>query len=55
MPKNTRDIASIPVPIERHETAAWANIQETKPVSRVTVPSEREVRNAKEWVDTNQK
>lgn len=41
--------------IESHETAAWADIQETKPISNVTVPSERQVRNAKEWVDSNQK
>ncbi|MDK2800408.1 MAG: hypothetical protein PWP27_1670 [Clostridiales bacterium] len=42
-------------PIENHSTAAWANIYKTKPVSNVTIPSELEVRNAKEWVDTNQK
>lgn len=43
------------IPIENHETAAWANIEEQKPVSKVTIPSELEVRNAKEYVDTNQK
>lgn len=43
------------VPIEKHETAAWANIHKTKPVSRVTVPSERSVKNAKEYVDGNEK
>ncbi|GFP78149.1 MULTISPECIES: CDIF630_02480 family spore surface protein [Clostridium] len=42
-------------PIERHDTAAWANIAETKEVSNVEIPSELDVRNAKEWVDTNQK
>lgn len=42
-------------PIERHDTAAWANIVETKDVSNVHIPSELDVRNAKEWVDTNQK
>lgn len=41
--------------IESHRTAAWANIQELKPVSRVPIPSEIEVKNAKEYVDTNQK
>lgn len=41
--------------IENHQTAAWANIEDLKPVSRVPVPSEVEVRNAKEYVDTNQK
>jgi len=42
-------------PIENHDTAAWAKIYKTKPVSNVTIPDELEVRNAKEWVDTNQK
>lgn len=43
------------VQIEKHDTAAWANIRETKPVSKVSIPNELDVRNAKEWVDTNQK
>lgn len=43
------------IPIEKHDTAAWANIEETKPVSNVTIPSQTQVRNAKEHVDTNQK
>ena len=42
-------------PIERHDTAAWANIADTKEVSHVQLPAELDVRNAKEWVDTNQK
>lgn len=42
-------------PIEQHDTAAWANIAELKPVSQVSIPSEIEMHNAKEWVDTNQK
>jgi hypothetical protein len=42
-------------PIEKHETAAWANIEETKSVSNVTIPSEAETINAKEWVDSNEK
>jgi len=41
--------------IEKHDTAAWANIEDLKPVSCVAIPSEVEVRNAKEWVDTNEK
>jgi len=41
--------------IENHITAAWANIEDLKPESRVSIPSETEVRNAKEYVDTNQK
>ncbi|SDK76049.1 CDIF630_02480 family spore surface protein [Natronincola ferrireducens] len=41
--------------IENHQTAAWANIKDLKPQSRVPIPDEIEVRNAKEYVDTNQK
>jgi hypothetical protein len=55
MAKNKLKEHFIAKPIERHDTAAWANISKTKPVSNVTIPSEIEVRNAKEWVDTNQK
>jgi hypothetical protein len=44
-----------PRPIEQHTTAAWANINKTKEISNVTIPSEFEVGNAKEWVDSNQK
>lgn len=42
-------------PVEQHTTAAWANIEKTKEVSNVTIPSEVEVGNAKEYVDTNEK
>ncbi len=43
------------MPIEKHENAAWANIEKTKDVSKVTEPSEVQVANAKEYVDSNQK
>ena len=55
MAKNKAKEHSMREPIEKHTTAAWANIEETKPVSNVTIPSEEEVMNAKEWVDTNEK
>lgn len=42
-------------PIERHDTAAWTNHVKTKPVSKVVVPDEIDVANAKEYVDTNEK
>lgn len=42
-------------PIEKHNTAAWAEVEEAKELSNVTIPSEDEVINAKEWVDTNEK
>lgn len=41
--------------IEKHETAAWADIHKVKPVSNVAIPSEAAVRDAKDWVDANQK
>jgi hypothetical protein len=43
------------IPIENHETAAWANIEKTKPLSNVSIPNEIEVINAKEYVDENEK
>lgn len=43
------------MPIEKHETAAWANIEKTKPLSNVAIPNEDEVMNAKEYVDENEK
>ncbi|QUH24501.1 CDIF630_02480 family spore surface protein [Serpentinicella alkaliphila] len=43
------------MPIENHDTAAWANTSEMKAVSQVNIPDEIQVRNAKEYVDTNQK
>jgi hypothetical protein len=41
--------------VENHGSAAWANIEKTKRVSKVTIPSEVQVRNAKEYVDSNEK
>lgn len=55
MSKNKEKERFMARPIERHTTAAWANIKETKPVSNVTIPNEVQVRNAKEHVDTNEK
>lgn len=43
------------MPIEKHDTAAWANIEDLKSVSNVSIPNETEVKNAKDWVDTNEK
>lgn len=45
----------IRAPIENHRTAAWANINETKEVSNVPIPSLHGVENAKEYVDANEK
>ena len=42
-------------PIEKHDTAAWDNIKETKPVSNVIIPDEQGVIGARKWVEENQK
>ena len=42
-------------PIEKHDTAAWANIESVKQVSKVSMPSIEQVDNAKEHVDSNEK
>ena len=42
-------------PIEKHDTAAWANIESKKAISNVTIPSETAIGIAKEWVDVNEK
>ena len=55
MTENKNKWSNMKVPVEKHETAAWAGIQTTKPVSKVTIPSEDEVEFAKEYVDENQK
>ena len=43
------------IPIEKHDTAAWANVAQKKPDSNVTIPGKVQVNNAKEYVDTNEK
>ena len=48
---NTDKSKSNPTPIERHDTAAWANIESTKEISNVSVPDESETMHAKEHVD----
>ncbi|SHK04459.1 CDIF630_02480 family spore surface protein [Paramaledivibacter caminithermalis] len=55
MVANKHKEKNMATPIEKHETAAWANIESVKKDSRVPLPSTFEVENAKEWVDKNQK
>lgn len=55
MAKNRTKEHSMDAPIEKHSTAAWADIEEQKRVSGVPIPNETSVKNAKEWVDTNEK
>ncbi|MCR3921678.1 MAG: DUF3787 domain-containing protein [Firmicutes bacterium] len=42
-------------PVEKHDTAAWADIEKTKSKSKVSIPHEANVKNAKEYVDSNEK
>lgn len=55
MVKNIYKEKDMSRPVENHDTAAWANISELKPVSNVTIPDEFHVMDAKEYVDENQK
>jgi hypothetical protein len=55
MAENRKKDTFMAIPVEKHDTAAWADMDELKPVSNVNIPSETDVRNAKEYVDTNQK
>lgn len=55
MAQNRYKEKRLEMPIEKNDSAAWANTNEMKPVSKVNIPDEVQVRNAKEYVDTNQK
>ncbi len=55
MAQNRYKEVHMAMPVENNDTAAWANVTESKPVSKVSIPDEVQVRNAKEYVDTNQK
>lgn len=55
MAKNKFKEKNMAKPIENHDTAAWANQSSLKAVSKVNIPDEIQVRNAKEYVDSNQK
>ena len=55
MAKNKYKEKHMGIPIEKHDTAAWSSISRKKPVSKVNIPDETQVRNAKEYVNTNQK
>lgn len=55
MAKNKKKQSFMALPVEHHDTAAWADVEETKPESNVNIPNEADVRNAKEYVDTNEK
>ena len=37
-----------------HETEAWADMKDNDPETKVNIPSERAVEDAKEWVEENE-
>lgn len=54
MTKNKSKEKFMANPIERHDTAAWiADTKELKAESKVPIPTEDSVAEAKDWVDTN--
>lgn len=55
MSNNKKKEKNMKIPIEKQNTAAWANIERKQPVSNVSIPDFHQVMNAKEWVDSNQK
>ncbi|SHK20961.1 protein of unknown function [Geosporobacter subterraneus DSM 17957] len=55
MAENRFKEKNLAIPIENQRTAAWSNVEKMKEESRVPIPSDVQVKNAKEYVDTNQK
>ena len=55
MTKNNFKQNNMDTPIENHKTAAWSNEEKYKKISKVNIPNTIQVKNAKEYVDTNQK
>lgn len=55
MPNKRNKFKNLKMPIENHYTAAWADAEKLKSDSKVNLPNEIQVRNAKEYVETNQK
>lgn len=54
MTQNKKKQRFMALPVEKHETAAWINsAKAVKPLSKVVIPNESDVQNAKEWVDAN--
>ncbi|UWG97035.1 DUF3787 domain-containing protein [Dehalobacter sp. DCM] len=56
MAENKKKETHWTIPVEKHETAAWTSkFESKKSLSNVGIPGELEVRNAKEYVDSNEK
>lgn len=52
MTENKKKQRFMALPVEKHENAAWINsTKAVKPLSKVIIPHEYDVQNAKEWVD----
>lgn len=43
------------LPVENHNTAAWADIETSDEISNVPRPSQNQTANAKDYVDENEK
>lgn len=55
MDKNKYKEKHMSQPIENHATAAWANQAQLKAVSKVNIPDEEQIENARDYVNENQK
>ncbi|WP_082759945.1 CDIF630_02480 family spore surface protein [Abyssisolibacter fermentans] len=55
MSVNEKFYKKVPMTTEGNKLAAWADIEKTEPESRVPIPSELCVEEAKHWVDNVQK
>ena len=55
MAKNKNKEKNMAQPIENHSTAAWANQSQFKAVSKVNIPDEQQIENARDYVNENQK
>lgn len=55
MAKNKYKEKHMAQPIESHTTAAWANQSHFKAVSKVNLPDEEQIENARDYVNENQK
>lgn len=55
MAKNSTKKKHLPLSIEDHKTSSLMSVNHLKPYSKVSIPNEFEVNNAKEYVDTNEK
>ncbi|WDV47529.1 DUF3787 domain-containing protein [Clostridiaceae bacterium M8S5] len=55
MDKNKNFYKEAPMTTANDKLAAWADIEKTEKTSKVPIPSERCVEEAKEWVDNVEK